>query len=458
MQTHLCNYKIFKTLYFYESHYSSCLLQSLDSSIDTSVPLSSGKFHPTSAASSLTDHLSHSPQSIPSTSQNYHLRHDVDSVDTLTASSNKVGSNESFIHSSSAEHKLQKLQHRQQSQAHHQFPSSSTTLPEFIPSSPAYMKGTQKHLRHRDPSSSEEEPHSSPGLVQGNSNTQNMLVSPISRAQHFTQDNKLPSLIDCNQDCDTSLLAGGQYKSSSADSLMTSFGFGYPVSTSIVSGFNNAGMNAFSAVSSRKLPPPEGNELSSFSINNPPPTQENFSPSPTIDILQNSPTLASALTSANRLSPSPLQRLVGNDRCIPYVSPKEILHSSLSSSMLKQQNFQQQASLVSPSNVQVQPEHHPQINSNNNPVPNDANSSSFPCTSSEVRSPLHTSEVRPPAALPVASSSVYPYFTSPNVDLSSPYYGTYSNNEGVFSSKTIQPSRSRSLKSRSHAGKTDLFK
>jgi len=410
------------------------------------MPLSREKVHPTAAAS-LTSHLSHSPQLIPSTSQNYHLRNDLDSGDSLTASANKDGPDESFALSSSPENKLQKLQLQP---PHHHF-SSSSTLPEYIPSSAAYMKGNPKHLRHRDNSSSEEEQHSSPGLIQGNCNAQNVLLSPIARGQHFAQDNKLPPLIDCNQDCDTSLLAGGQYKSSSTDNLMPSFGFGYPVSTSIVSGFSNVGMNAFSAVSSRKLPPPEGNDHSLISINNPPHTQENFSPSPTIDILQNSPTLASALTSSNRLSPSPLQRLMVNDRGITYASPKDILHSSL----LKHQNLQQQASLVTPSNLQIQPQHHIQINTNNNSVSNDTNSPSFPCSSSEIGSHIHPSEVRSPPSLPVSSSSVYPYFTSPNADLSSPYYGSYSSNDGVFSSKTLQPSRSRSLKSRSHAGKTD---
>jgi hypothetical protein len=428
------------------------LFLSLDSSINTSVSLSKEKLHPTSAASSLTSHLSHSPQSIPSASQNYHLRNDLDRGDALTASANKDGPDESFAFTSSPENKLQKFQLQQ---PHHHFSSSSSTLPEFIQSSTAYMKSHPKHLRHRDPSSSEEEQHSSPGLIQGNCNAQNILLSPILRGQHFAQDNKIPPLIDCNQDCDTSLLAGGQYKTSSTDNLMPSFGFGYPVSTSIVSGFSNVGMNAFSAVSSRKLPPPEGNEHSLISIDNHPHTQENFSPSPTIDILQNSPTLASALTPSNRLSPSPLQRLVVNERGISYASPKEILHSSLSSSMLKHQNLQQQVSLVTPSNLHIQPQHHLQINSNTNPVSNDTNSSSFPCSSSEIGSHLHPSEVRPPSSLPVSSSSVYPYFTSPNADLSSPYYGSYSSNDGVFSSKTLQPSRSRSLKSRSHAGKTD---
>lgn len=61
-----------------------------------------------------------------------------------------------------------------------------------------------------------------------------------------------------------------------------------------------------------------------------------------------------------------------------------------------------------------------------------------------------------------ASGTAYPYFTSPGVDLYSGYSATSaashngsSSSTGVFSSKTLQPSRPRS-KSRANAGKTGV--
>ena len=80
-----------------------------------------------------------------------------------------------------------------------------------------------------------------------------------------------------------------------------------------------------------------------------------------------------------------------------------------------------------------------------------------PKPSSDMENQLNLINDRPsPSNLPVSSSSsAYPYFTSPNVDLSAQYYGSYSSNDGMFSSKTLQPSRSRNLKSRSHTGKID---
>ena len=234
---------------------------------------------------------------------------------------------------------------------------------------------------------------------------------------------------------------------------MSQFGFGYANSTAIVPGFNNVGINSFTAVSSRKLPP-EGNDI--YNVNNPSQSQETFSPSPTIDILQNSPTMSTSLrSSSNRMNPSPLQRIEENDRNISsYASNKEALNSSLSSSLLKNQNIADiESTPILPSELNLQSQQHVQINGSNL-IPNGLNSSSY-SSSSDMGNHLNHLNDRPtPPALPASSSSsAYPYFTSPNVDLSAQYYGSYSGNDGVFSPKTLQPSRSRSLKSRSHTGK-----
>ena len=55
------------------------------------------------------------------------------------------------------------------------------------------------------------------------------------------------------------------------------------------------------------------------------------------------------------------------------------------------------------------------------------------------------------AAAAVSASTPYPYFTSPTADL---YSGSYGTSTGVFSSKTLQPSRPRN-KSRANAGERE---
>ena len=59
---------------------------------------------------------------------------------------------------------------------------------------------------------------------------------------------------------------------------------------------------------------------------------------------------------------------------------------------------------------------------------------------------------------PNVSSTAYPYFTSPGTDLygSNSPYSANSSATGVFSSRTLQPTRPRS-KSRANAGKIRLF-
>ena len=406
----------------------------------------------------MSNSLSHSAQLVPSTSQSYHLRNELDGNHHLSnTSANKDGADGTFVIANSSTNKIDNVQQKSQSHQNHLF--SPSTLPEFTPEqSSAFIKSNEKYCRRRDGSLSEEERQTSPSLVHRHSNSHSLLMSSPTRGgggHQNSHNTKLLSLLDSNQDCDNVLTsASSPYKASTTENLMSSFGFGYPGSTSIVSGFTNNGINAFSAVSSRKLPP-EGNDISMYSINNPSQTQETFSPSPTIDILQNSPTLTSSLAATStRIDPSPLQSLMENDGNISsYPSNKEILSSSLSSSMMKHQN--DESSPISPSSLNLQSQHHLQINSSN-VGGNAMNDASFP-SSSDMENQLHLINDRPsPSTLPVSSSSsAYPYFTSPNVDLSAQYYGSYSSNDGMFSSKTLQPSRSRNLKSRSHTGKID---
>ena len=211
-------------------------------------------------------------------------------------------------------------------------------------------------------------------------------------------------------------------------------------------------------MSSRKLPP-EGNDTSIYNDINPSQSQDTFSPSPTIDILQNSPTMTPALTpSSNRLPSSPLHRLVENDISSPtFPSNKETFESSLPTSIMKQQNAQQiESSPISPSDLNLQSQQHIQINSGD--ILSNGLSRSSSSFNADMGNQLNLLNGRPnPPAHPASSSSAYPYFTSPNVDLSAQYYGSYSNNDGVFSSKTLQPSRSRNMKSRSHTGKTEYL-
>ena len=58
------------------------------------------------------------------------------------------------------------------------------------------------------------------------------------------------------------------------------------------------------------------------------------------------------------------------------------------------------------------------------------------------------------AAVEKMSSTAYPYFTTPGTDLyaSTSPYGSANSSTGVFSSRTLQPTRPRS-KSRANAGK-----
>jgi len=78
--------------------------------------------------------------------------------------------------------------------------------------------------------------------------------------------------------------------------------------------------------------------------------------------------------------------------------------------------------------------------------------SSSPVTT--ILSPVTTHATYSTTTAP--SSSGYPYFSSsPSIDLSSPLYGSYSTT-GVFSSKTLQPSRPRS-KARANTGKVDQW-
>ena len=137
-----------------------------------------------------------------------------------------------------------------------------------------------------------------------------------------------------------------------------------------------------------------------------------------------------------------------------YISPKETLNSAPTTSVLRQQNHNSQISTYSTLHHQIQQQpHSSQIN--NIPIPNQATISAF-SSSSDIETPLHPEDLHPPPPSS-SSSSAYPYFTSPTANLSSPYYGSYSSSaSGVFSSKTLlEPSRPRSSKSRSHAGKIE---
>ena len=87
--------------------------------------------------------------------------------------------------------------------------------------------------------------------------------------------------------------------------------------------------------------------------------------------------------------------------------------------------------------------------------------SPIPSYSSLVTSPSPVTTILAPVtthqtySTTQAPSSSYPYFSSSqSVDLSSPLYGSYSTT-GVFSSKTLQPSRPRS-KARANTGKAKL--
>ena len=365
--------------------------------MNTSLTISNGRLHAYGMSTA---------EPHPSTTSHPNLN--MNNLSTTIASEHKDSSNTI----SSSTNKPQNI---------HQFPSSLSTLPNELIPSLLSTKDNQKHLQ--------QDISSSPNKDQNNhlhSNSHHVLSQHSPR---MSEEHKLPSLIGCTPDCDNALLSDGSYKASAAaaDQLMSSFGFGYSPATtsgSVVlgsSGLTNLGLNAFTTVNAnRKLPPPEGNE--SCSINEPRPTnEESFSPSP--NILQNSPTLASALTSSN----SPLHRL-GGDKSLHYISPKDVLTST--------------SSLKFPSNSthQIQPQQHHQLN----PITTEAFSSDM------------GSQLNPEDPLPTS----YPYFTSPTADLSSPYYGSYSTTTGgVFSSKTIlQPSRTpRSSKSRSHAGKMHIL-
>ena len=67
---------------------------------------------------------------------------------------------------------------------------------------------------------------------------------------------------------------------------------------------------------------------------------------------------------------------------------------------------------------------------------------------------LQPNEVSSAAAAEKMSSTAYPYFTTPGTDLyaSTSPYGSANSSTGVFSSRTLQPTRPRS-KSRANAGK-----
>jgi hypothetical protein len=102
------------------------------------------------------------------------------------------------------------------------------------------------------------------------------------------------------------------------------------------------------------------------------------------------------------------------------------------------------------------PHHHHQHGGSSHPtslspIPNYSSLVTSPSPVTTILAPV-TSHVTYSTTLAPSSSSAYPYFTSPSsVDLSSPLYGSYSTT-GVFSSKTLQPSRPRS-KARANTGK-----
>ena len=93
--------------------------------------------------------------------------------------------------------------------------------------------------------------------------------------------------------------------------------------------------------------------------------------------------------------------------------------------------------------------HHGGHSSSLSPIPNYSSLVTSPSPVTTILSPVTTHQTYSTTNAP---SSSYPYFTSPSsVDLSSPLYGSYSTT-GVFSSKTLQPSRPRS-KARANTGK-----
>ena len=415
------------------------------------------------------------PLNLP-TSQNYStMKSDVEGNYSLSDDIDKEQNENLFEASSSSRHKLHNLRLEERSPFSSPVSASSSGLPEFAPSaSSAYPKeDTRKYFEQarEERSSEDEQHHNIAGLIESSGTVSselhnNILSSQTLRGQHpFLLEHKLPSLLDCNQARDNGVLApSGPYKVPAADNLISSLAFGYPTSTSDIqqSGFTNVGMHAFSSLSSRKLPP-EGNEVSSSQIvvSSPHTLNEHFSPSsPRIDIVQTSPTLQSSpsLSTECRLRPStPQTQKLPKDRSqIPYTYPKDLLNNTLSTTTtLKAQN--QQLGLVSPSSLHSLTQNITQVNSNpamlspTNTFPNFLSSSEL-----ERSANLHLSEATPNAiAQPVSTSSAYPYFTSPNADLSSQYYGSYSSADGLFTSKNLHPSKSRSLKSRSHAGKID---
>jgi hypothetical protein len=90
------------------------------------------------------------------------------------------------------------------------------------------------------------------------------------------------------------------------------------------------------------------------------------------------------------------------------------------------------------------------------PIPNYSSLVTSPSPVTTILAPVTTHATYSTTIAPSSSSSAYSYFTSPSsVDLSSPLYGSYSTT-GVFSSKTLQPSRPRS-KARANTGKTAIF-
>ena len=88
------------------------------------------------------------------------------------------------------------------------------------------------------------------------------------------------------------------------------------------------------------------------------------------------------------------------------------------------------------------------------PIPNYSSMVTSPSPVTTILAPVTTHATYSTTMAPSSSSttSAYSYFAAPSsVDLSSPLYGSYTTT-GVFSSKTLQPSRPRS-KARANAGK-----
>ena len=91
------------------------------------------------------------------------------------------------------------------------------------------------------------------------------------------------------------------------------------------------------------------------------------------------------------------------------------------------------------------------------PIPNYSSLVTSPSPVTTILAPVTTHATYSTTLAPSSSSttSAYSYFATPSsVDLSSPLYGSYTTT-GVFSSKTLQPSRPRS-KARANAGKTAI--